>query len=53
MTWPGGPHLHRAILGAVREQDHVTAAELTMRHLLELRASAATALGQRRGKADT
>jgi GntR family transcriptional regulator, transcriptional repressor for pyruvate dehydrogenase complex len=43
---------HRAILGAVRDQDHVTAAELTTQHLLELRASTATSLNQRREVAD-
>jgi GntR family transcriptional regulator, transcriptional repressor for pyruvate dehydrogenase complex len=36
---------HRAIAGAVRDRDHVTAAELTTRHLIELRASTATSLG--------
>jgi len=43
---------HRAILGAVRDQDHVTAAELTTQHLLELRASTATSLTQGREEAD-
>jgi len=43
---------HRAILGAVRDQDHVTAAELTTQHLLELRASTATSLSQGREEAD-
>ena len=43
---------HWAILGAVRDQDHVTAAELTTQHLLELRASTATSLSQGREEAD-
>jgi GntR family transcriptional regulator, transcriptional repressor for pyruvate dehydrogenase complex len=43
---------HWAILDAVRDQDHVTAAELTRQHLLELRASTAASLHQRREKAE-
>jgi len=42
---------HWAILGAVRDHDDVMAAELTTRHLLELRSSTAAALGQRREEA--
>jgi GntR family transcriptional regulator, transcriptional repressor for pyruvate dehydrogenase complex len=44
---------HRAIVGAVRDQDPAMAAELTRQHLLELRASTATSLSQQREKADT